>query len=69
MGLRLNHIQLGGIGLHNDVPDGGMYKTSKFIFERREGEPFSRNLYFSTAPLRTKDHLELLALLEKAFAD
>lgn len=68
-GITTKPYSIGGIGFHNDVPDGGMYKTSKFIFERRDGEPFSRNLYFSTAPLRTKDHLELLALLEKAFAD
>ena len=58
-----------GIELHNDEPDAGMYRTSKFIFERRANEPFSRGLYFSTAPLRTNDHLELLNLLEKALSD
>ena len=56
-----------GIELHNDEPDAGMYKTSKFTFERRANQPFSRSLYFSTAPLRSKDHLELLALLEEMF--
>lgn len=68
-GIATKPYTIGGIGLYNDVPDGGMYKTSKFTFERREDQPFSRNLYFSTAPLRTGDHLELLAVLEKAFAD
>ena len=60
---------ISGIELHNDQPDTGMYKTSSFNFERRVDQPFSRNMYFSTAPLRTNDHLELLNLLEKALAD
>ena len=59
--------KISGIELHNDEPDAGMYRTSKFTFERRANQPFSRNLYFSTAPLRSKDHLELLALLEEVF--
>ena len=68
-GIATKPYTIGGIGLYNDEPDGGMYKTSKFTFERKADQPFSQNLYFSTAPLRSKDHLELLALLEKAFSD
>ena len=58
---------ISGIQLHNDVPDAGMYQSPKFTFERRIQTPFSQNSYFSTAPLRSKDHLELLVLLEKTF--
>lgn len=38
---------------------------SSFILERREGHPFNSNLYFSSAPLRTVDHIALLKLLEE----
>ena len=59
---------ISGIQLHNDVPDAGMYQCSKFTFERSIQTPFSQNLYFSIAPLRSKDHLDLLRLLERTFA-
>jgi hypothetical protein len=36
-----------------------------FRFERKYGAPFSSNEYFSLAPLRTQDHLDLLEELEK----
>jgi hypothetical protein len=35
-----------------------------FRFERKEGIPEERRIYFSAAPLRTKDHLQLLKELE-----
>ena len=38
-----------------------------FKFERRANQPFASKLYFSSAPLRTQDHMELLELLEKLF--
>jgi hypothetical protein len=37
-----------------------------FRFERREGAPGEALLYFSAAPLRTSDHLQLLTQLESA---
>jgi hypothetical protein len=36
----------------------------EFVFERRAGEAYSSNVYFSSAPLQTKDHLKLLDSLE-----
>ena len=44
-------------------------KQAVFTFERREGQPFDKNLFFSSAPLKTKDHLELLNELERLLAD
>jgi hypothetical protein len=40
---------------------GSSDKRNLFTFERRIGEPFSSAKYFSTAAMRTADHLELLA--------
>ncbi len=39
-----------------------------FTIERREGVPFADKKYFSSAPLRTNLHMELLAEMEKVFA-
>ena len=44
-------------------------KPTKFTFERREGRLFDEKLFFSTAPLKTADHLELLNELEGLLAD
>ena len=40
---------------HNRVP---------IKFERRAETPFSQNLYFSSAPLRTADHLKVISMIE-----
>ncbi len=39
-----------------------------FGFERRAGQPYDANQYFSTAPLTTEDHLNVLGMLSEAFA-
>lgn len=39
-----------------------------FRFERRVGAPFGAQLYFSSAPLRTEQHLMLLEHIERDFA-
>lgn len=44
------------------------HTTVDFTIERRAGMPFSLNRYFSSAPLSTTSHLELLASLEKRIA-
>lgn len=42
--------------------------TAPFTVQRREGVPFEENKYFSTAPLKTEIHLELLEKWEKAMS-
>jgi hypothetical protein len=41
---------------------------SAFIFERRADKLFSDNLYFSSAPLTTSDHVKILDQLESILA-
>ena len=40
---------------------------SSFTFERRMAKPFSSNLYYSSAPLRSEDHIKALEMLLIAF--
>jgi hypothetical protein len=44
----------------------GKRKPFRFIVDRRINVPFSDNIFFSQAPFRTKDHLHVLSMLEKA---
>lgn len=37
---------------------------TNFTIQRREGIPFNSGLYFSTAPLKTKDHIALLQKID-----
>ena len=43
--------------------------TAAFSVQRREGVPFGENKYFSSAPLKTDLHLELLNIWEQAMSD
>lgn len=49
-------------------PDPTQTKLSpyQFTLERRSDTPFMENVYFSVAPLRTAEHLEIVKQLEEA---
>lgn len=55
-----------GIGLSADNAMIPSMRPVPFRIERREGVEFSANLYFSAAPLKTDDHLEILDEWEKS---
>jgi hypothetical protein len=60
--------QVSGLKLHYDVSDKVASRAPEFVFERRAEEPYAQNLYFTSAPLRTIDHLQVLEVLERTFA-
>jgi hypothetical protein len=41
-----------------------LIQNADFTFERRAGEPYSANRYFSQAPMRTADHVKLVEKIE-----
>jgi hypothetical protein len=57
-------FQLSGLKLHADVTSVIPLKPVEFVFERRALVPYSSNLYFSSAPLKTTDHVGFLNELE-----
>jgi hypothetical protein len=57
---------VGLVGLLFDIDLTISGKQIPFKFERRQGFPFSENLFYSHGPLTTKKHLELLELLESS---
>jgi hypothetical protein len=54
-----------GWSLGYDPIDVGSVKPNPFHVARRVGTDYSLNHYFSTAPLRTSDHIELIEALER----
>ena len=53
-----------GFALHADTVGLKAPFPTNFRIERREGFEFSSNVYFSTAPLKTQHHLDLLKEIE-----
>ena len=54
-----------GFSLGAEGPD--VVKPGRFLFERRAGNAFSDNIFFSEAPLSTRAHIELVERLEALF--
>ena len=54
-----------GLALSADQTRNPALKPSPFRFERKEGIDFSHHQYFAAAPLKTKQHLEVLNRLEQ----
>ena len=54
-----------GFSLGAEGPD--VVKPGRFLFERRAGNAFSDNVFFSEAPLSTLAHIELIERLETLF--
>ena len=58
-------VNIGGFSITPDPASGANWN---FRFERRVGEPFSANKFFSSAPLSTGVHLELIEKFERIFS-
>jgi len=63
-GLILPKFGFSGVTLSIDQYELGILSPAAFSLERRAGFPFSANIFFSQAPVRTKDHLKLLEKLD-----
>ncbi|MGA9723953.1 MAG: hypothetical protein WBQ86_15955 [Candidatus Binatus sp.] len=63
-GLKVPKFDFWGVNLNIDAHHLGVLAPAFFNLERRAGFPFSANVFFSQAPLRTKDHLVLLEKLD-----
>ena len=59
-------MQFSGVGLNYDRTATSIYWQNlvNFSVERRVNQPFSRNRFFSEAPLNTEDHLRFLQLID-----
>ncbi len=57
--------EVSGFILHCDTTKVLPPIPTGFTFERRAQHPYTSNLYFSSAPLKTSDHLKVLEELEK----
>jgi hypothetical protein len=60
--------RISGLKMHYDSMSIPVPRPAEFSFERRAAELYSSNQYFSSAPVRTEDHLRVLEELEKLFS-
>ncbi len=59
-------FEVSGISFNADLVETPMPKPgAAFIFARRENKSFNTGLYFSSAPLRSSDHLRFLETLQE----
>jgi hypothetical protein len=61
----VEEYKISGLRMHYDSVMTPMPRSPEFTLERRAGHPHSSNVYFTSAPLQTKDHLEIIERLEK----
>lgn len=63
-------VQFSGLGLNYDRSEVPAWQNvAQFLLERRIGYPYSKNRYFTEAPLRTQEHLNLLQVIESVVED
>lgn len=63
-GIQAKPFETIGITMHFDSLNLSPPIATNFKLERREGHEFGKDVFFSSAPLKTKDHLELLQQIE-----
>ena len=54
-----------GFSMHFDIASASIELPGAFNFERRFKQPFEYKIYSTVAPLRTKDHIDLIKKIEE----
>ena len=67
-GLRPFKFDFGGLSLATDPTLYAGRKPVAFTLARRVNAPYSEKFFYSSAPLKTDDHVALLQQLEKALS-
>jgi hypothetical protein len=67
-GINTKNFEISGITINADNEAFPAPKPIAFSFERRTGKPYNSGFFFSTASLKTSDHLSILGHLEDIFA-
>ncbi len=60
-------FQMTGLSFYIDTSNNPNTPVQPFTLERRVKKPFASNLYYSTAPLKTSEHRNILQHLELLF--
>lgn len=63
-GLKVAPYEQVGLSMYVDVANLKAPYPGNFRLDRRDGVAFDANVFFSSAPLRTQDHLDLLQQIE-----
>lgn len=66
-GVNTNNFEFSGVRLNTNNDMLPAPKPLAFSFERREGNPYDSGLFFSSASLKTSDHISILSELESIF--
>jgi hypothetical protein len=59
-----HEFKISGLKMHYDAAPTPLPRAPEFSFERRAGAPYSENQFFTSAPIRTDEHLRIVKMLE-----
>jgi hypothetical protein len=63
-------VKMSGFSLHYDTTQRPHdVAATPFTIERRVGQPYNNNVYYSQAPLKTMDHVALLTEIERGLTE
>lgn len=65
-GTKTKPYEIYGIEMHSEARYSSPIHPTRFTLERRAGTDYSDDIFYSEAPLKTKDHLQLLQNIESA---
>jgi hypothetical protein len=59
-----HEYKISGLKMHYDAAPTPLPRAPDFSFERRAGMAYSENQFFTSAPVRTDEHLRIVRILE-----